>query len=574
LTKVSAAISHTTVGRNILLLGLLCSTAAGAVVHSVGAGQVRYVGGGAAFLDRGTRDGIVAGAKVAVSRRGRQVAECVVDAVADHSAQCLFAAGRAMPARPGDVVRFERVDPVDDPRPPPPTRVPDAELDAARAVVLQAALPPVAYAASRRRAGVAVASRATASVGARAWTTLGGTDTTYVRPWLDAGVRRALPLVAGSYVSSSIRVVGDAVASARDRFRPASPAEIYVWDAAVGIAAGAGPLVATLGRFRPTKAPGATIIDGALVGFAGFGGALEIGAYAGTIPDLVSLAPSGDRITTGAYFGLDAAPTRALMLLPRLRVGLLSSGDFLRTRVEAEAQMQALWANVLSLGASLRLAMPGDTATPTLDGARIDVEATPLSGVRARVGWRALGSYDGELDAGVVVDGTVVPPIRGAQHGDAGVWWTAAPWIVLGGTGGVAVDAATSSVRGFVGPEVALPVLFGDVGGVAVGAQEEPGTMWGRSAWLQTHVRPLGANVPLLWGTRFSWFEHETAYRSPTVLDGVLREALVMMFVDAPILPGLAVRGRAQSLFDLADRDGFGATPTGLFVDVGVSGAL
>ncbi|MBM4280893.1 MAG: hypothetical protein FJ137_09055 [Deltaproteobacteria bacterium] len=167
-----------------------------------------------------------------------------------------------------------------------------------------------------------------------------------------------------------------------------------------------------------------------------------------------------------------------------------------------------------------------------------------------------------------------MPRVRGAHHGDAGVWWSAAPWIVVGGSGGVAIDAATETTRAFVGPEVALPQLFGGVGGVALGAQEEPGTTWGRSAWLQTNLRPLGADGALWWGTRLSWFEHETAYRAPAVLAGALREVLVMTFVDAPILPGLALRGRAQSLFDLAELDGYGATPTGLFVDVGVSGAL
>ncbi len=539
-----------------------------------GTAHVRYVGGGAAFLDRGSRDGITAGAVTGLSRRGRRVGECVIEAVADHSAQCRFADGRVMPAHPGDVAVFPVVDPVDEARPSPPVRVPTGDLDAARALVLQASLPPVAYARSRRRGGVTVPSRASAAMGARVWATAGAPDTTFVRPWIEAGVRRGLPVVPGLYASSSLRVVGDALAPAADRFRPSSPAELYVWDASIGIAPGAGPLVATLGRFRPTKAPGATTIDGALLGYSGFGGALEVGAYAGVVPDLVTLAPSAERIAAGAYFGVDSAPIRDVMLLPRLRLGLVSSGDLGRTRAEAEAQVQALWANVVSVGASARVAMPGDTALPTLDGARIDLEATPTPALRARAGWRTHGSYEGELDAGGVADGTVVPRVRAAHHGDAGLWWTAVPWLVLGGSGGVAVDAATATTRGFVGPEIALPLLFGGVGGLAFGAQEEPGTLWGRSAWMQTNVRPLGADIPVSWATRLSWFEHESAYRTVDVLDGTLREAMVMTFIDAPILPGLAIRGRAQSLFDLADRDGFGATPTGLFFDVGVSGAL
>jgi hypothetical protein len=541
---------------------------------SVGSARVSYVGGGAAYVDRGARDGVVVGKTISLSRRGRRFAECVVQALADHSAQCRFADGKGMPARPGDVARFDRVDPVDEPHGTPPARVPVADLDAARAVVLQASLPPVAFAGSRRRTGAGAASSATLALGTRVWAVAGGGDTVFVRPWLDAGVRRALPVIPGLYAATSLRVQGDALAPSTDRFRPASPAELYVWDAVVGIAPGAGPVVATLGRFRPSKAPGMTTIDGALVGYAGFGGALEVGAYGGLVPDLVSLAPSTDRITAGAYFGLDTSPWRDVLVVPRLRIGLTSSSDLTRTRAEAEAQLQTSWSNLLAVGASARVAVPGQTATPTLDGARIDIDATPVQTLRARAGWRTFGAWEGDLDTGTRVDGSVVSPVRGTQRGDVGVWWTTTPWLVVGGSGGVALDAATTTTRGFVGPEIALPQAFGPLGGLALGGQEEPGETWGRSAWLQTNLRPLGVDVPVSWNTRVSWFEHESAYRRAGVLDGALREVMVMSFVDAPVLPWLSLRGRGQSMFDLADVDGFGATPVGLFFDVGVGGTL
>jgi len=317
-----------------------------------------------------------------------------------------------------------------------------------------------------------------------------------------------------------------------------------------------------------------TTIDGALVGYSGDGGLLEVGAYGGLVPDLVSLAPSTDRIAAGAYFAADAAPTHDVIVLPRLRVGLLSSSDFTRSRVEAEAQLQTLWASLLAVGASARVAVPGSTASPTLDGARIDIEATPTTTLRARAGWRLIGSYEDDLDAGVVTDGTTVAPVRGTQRGDIGAWWTTASWLVVGGSAGFAADAATTTTRSFIGPEVALPVAFGALGGLSLGGQEEPGEAWGRSAWLQTSLRPLGADSPVSWNTRVAWFEHEAAYRSVDVLDGTLREVMVMTFVDAPVLPWLSIRGRGQSLFDLAGVDGVGATPANLFFDLGVSGAL
>lgn len=536
-----------------------------------GSARVRYVGGGAAYVDRGAKDGLAKGSVVSF-KRGRSETSCVVEAVADRSARCTFA-DKAPLAAAGDRGGFKPVDPADGPdeaRPQPAGLLPDATLEKARSEVLSASLPKVVFPKARRHSGGAVANRFEAGLRLRSWTVVGSNDSTFVRPAVDVGVRGGLPFVPGLYASSSLRVQGDILAPGGERFRNSVPAELYVWDAAVGLAPGSGAITGSVGRFRPQKAPGMTVIDGALVGFAAFGGALEVGGYGGLIPDPITTAPSFDRVVGGAYFGLDVAPTPGLLLLPRARVGLLTSSDLQKTRAEAEVQLQTMWTNALAVGASVRVGLPGDTAVPAVDAARIDVDVVPLQSLRLRAGWRLQGSLPGELDGGVIADGTTVTAVRAAQHGDAAVQWSATDWLVVGGSGAIAIDDDTGDVRGSVGPELAFPQALGPFGGLSLGYAEEPGTTAGRSAFVQSNSRPLPA---VSWTTRISYFEHQAPFLDVKG-DGALREALLMTFVDAPVLPWLSLRGRMQGLFDIVDIDGFGATPVGLLLDLGVTGTF
>lgn len=553
------------------------STAPSASSPATAAARIRYVGGAAAYLDRGARDGLPVGATVPIVQRGRTVGTCTVDVVADHSARCAFADAKAVVGAPGDRVSYVRVDPVDEPKDAAPARAgPDvgADLDAARAAVVGAVAPKVVYARSRARTGVAIANRLDIGVRGRGWAVVGGNDSVFVRPSFDLGARAALPVVPGLYGSTALRVQGDVLAPEGERFRNSVPAELYVWDASIGVANARSAVTGAIGRFRPQKAPGMTVIDGALVGFVGFGGALEVGAYGGLVPDLITTALSTDRVVAGAYFGVDAAPVAGVLLLPRARVGLLTSSDLQRTRAEAEAQLQALFTDAVAVGASLRVALPGDTAVPVLDAARVDVDVLPATGLRVRAGWRTIGAQDGDLDTGVVSDGSLVPAVRAAHHGDFAVQWSASDDVVVGGSGAVSLGGDVDSVRALVGPELGLPRLFGAAGGLSLGAYEEPGDAWGRSAFLQASTRPLLELMPRFsWATRVSYFEHEAPF-TDAKQNGTLREALLMTSVDAPLLSWLSVRGRAQGLFDIVDVDGFGAAPVGVFVDVGLAGSL
>lgn len=546
----------------------------------MGSASIRGLGGGALFLDKGQQDGLETGVAIDVTRRGRVVGRCTVDAVADHHARCAFADPKTLTGRVGDRVRFPRVTTTTTSAPPktPPPLPGDDDLAAAAAVVGQATLPKVAWKGSRRRGGGAIAHRLAITAGARGFGVLGGSgDSVFVRPSLDIAGRVGLGLLPGLYAQTALRLQGDALAPANERFRNSVPLEVYVWDASVGVAPGRSGLTATAGRFRPQRVPGATVVDGASLGLMSFGGALEVGAYGGLIPDPITTAPSLDRVTVGSYFAVDTSPVKGVMVLPRGRVGLVTSSDLQRTRAEAEAQVQVLWENLVAVSGSLRAGLPGDTAIPTLDAARLDVDVTPGRALRARLGVRTIGAWAGDLDTGVVADGTTMLAPRAAHHGDAALQWMVNDGLVIGATGALSADAESGDLRGLVGPEVSLPRLFGDVGGLAVGAFEEPGSgasPWGRSGYVATTTRPLPELLPgLVWSVRGSVFEHAAATDTDgkVVFGGALRELLVMSAVSAPLSPWLSVSGRAHGLFTLVDVDGFGAIPVGTVADLALT---
>jgi hypothetical protein len=71
------------------------------------------------------------------------------------------------------------------------------------------------------------------------------------------------------------------------------------------------------------------------------------------------------------------------------------------------------------------------------------------------------------------------------------VSWDTTQWLTLRVTGGYGRDVESGLDRGFVGPEVALPHLFGGGAGLAAGWIEERGWAAGRSIWLQVNADAL-----------------------------------------------------------------------------------
>ena len=520
-------------------------------------GRVTYVAGASIYLDVGARDGVVNGAVFdLVKKRGKPLSCTAVD-VAAHHAVCRSEAR----LRAGDRLTFtaalsssppQAKDSAPRAAPPPP---PPALADA----LAQAPAPHVVW---RRRPGSsrpAFATRGSVTLRQQVWTTAGA-DGTFARPSLDASARAGLGLFPGLYAEGALRLQGDAVAPASERFRPGD-VQLYLWSASIGVAEGS--VVGALGRFRPRRAPGMQLLDGAQAGFTALGGALELGAYAGAIPDAVTVAPSLDRLTAGAYFALDLGVGKDVLVLPRARVGLVSSPDGKTIRAEAEGEAQVLWDGVVATAASARVGAGGSASPlPSLDAARLDVDALPAKSLRLHGGWHYLAPLVVDWDPGL-------SPVGGAHHGDASARSLLDDWLVLGADAGVALDVPTAAARGYAGPVLGLPRAFGAVGGLELGYFEESALSslsWsGRSAYVAATMSPLEA---LRVVTRVWYFEDAAPNDS-------LREVALMTLLDAPVLPWLSLRGRFQVQQTLAPLDGSARkSPTAFIGDVGVSGSL
>lgn len=522
------------------------------------AGKVAYVTAGAAYLDAGQKDGLVAGAKIDIVRRKRTLSSCEVTGLAEHHAVCLTT--RAEPGdrftfTPAAVAAAAEAPPR---KPQPPT---SKALEPLKAKVESATIEKVAF---KKPVGAVTprwSLRGSATLRQQVWFA-SNVDGVFARPSLDASVRTGIGLLSGLFAAATVRVQGDALAPATLRFRPDEAVELFVWDASVGI--DEGTIVGAVGRFRPRRAPGMVLLDGAQAGVRTLGGSLEIGGYAGAVPDLVTIAPSLDRVAAGAYAALDLPAFEGMLFSPRARLGVMSSPDLALVRAELEAQALFSWSDLASVGASARVGVGGADASasvPSLDAARVDVDVEPWQALRVHGGYRWLAPLVVDFDA----KAALVPPVIGVHHGDLGATWQVADWFSLGGLGGVGVDSDGAVARGYVGPQLGLPLAFGPLGGVELAYLEELGTFGGRSAYVSSVLTPWSA---LSVYVRASYYENDA-------LGDPLREGALATMLEAPVLPWLSFRGRAQVQQSFAPADGsLRAEPSLLLVDLAVAGSI
>lgn len=523
-------------------------------------GVVTYVTQTDAFVNVGKKQGLAAGQKLTMMRRGRKVGACEVIEVSDRRAIC-----RGDRVDRGDRFTFmpdvsvmpaakpQELQPK--PRPPMPTA---EELAARRASVLAVPVPQVVFERSE-----AVTTRATASLMLReqVWAISTVPDGTFARTSIDAAARASLGLgfLPTAYGAAALRVTGDLLAPPDQRFRPGELVELYVWGASVGTSD--GPVITEIGRFYPQKAPGLSLLDGAQLGVRFLGETTEVGVYAGAIPDVVTTLPTPDRLAAGAYMGADIAAGDDVLILPRARLGVMSTPDFAILRGEVEALTQLLWRDVLSLGGSLRAGVGGTAqVVPSLDAGRADVALLAVPGLTLTANYRYLAPL--AVDYDLI---SKVTPVGGAHHGAASAAYRLFSFLSLGATAGAGYDLVSEALRGYAGPEIGLPELFGAWGGMDLGYLEELGSWPGRSGWVGAQLRPVSI---LRIGTRVSYFETEAQGDN-------VRETAMMLYVDAPVLPWLNIRGRGfvqQGLPTLLDV--VRATPTVIMADLAVTGTL
>ncbi len=487
----------------LLLSCLLASSVASAVPrkHRASArssasagGSVIYMSSGErAYLDRGRDEGLEKGLSLKLSRRGRAAGSCRVEWVADHRAVC-----QGQGLRLGD--RFQL--PRHEAAPSASTRTrpaSTAELSRRRALVEAAPQPLVEYAegtvGGARRPPVRV------ELGHTAWVSTTAGD--FHQERVDVSLQ-GLPLGAGFRLS--LDASAQAWTGRPEVFRsPArTVAQLYVREGEVTHREPGRHLALAVGRVWPWYVPGVALFDGAQVGWRSEDGDFEVGGFGGGVPDPVTLAPDFQRLAAGAYVagrhvGASGSPLR--MLQHEARVSFMSTPESGR-RVEAEGRVRAWLGESADMGAWVRLGLGEAMAPAGVDAARFDVDVRPSEA------WRLSGSvrYTGRM----ALD---VPPPLGelalrsrTLHGDMTAMWQPAPWLSAGVTGLLARDFETALARQLVGPEVSLPRLFGDRGGLSAGYLEELGWLRGRSAHVQAVLRPA---TPLRVLGRVSWFEEQ-----------------------------------------------------------------
>ena len=511
----------------LLAAGLVAGAGARGEARSQGrVGSVLYATTTRLYLDAGSRDGLAPGQVLHFQRSG----SCRVEQVSETRATCLGAGGAGVtfplpePPPPRPVVRL-----------PPPTR--PAVLEQRRSVLASASYPHVDY---REAAGGGLEARRgsiDAGIGHTTWWVSGGRGA-WNQERADAGIRGA-SLGAGFTLDLDLSARRWSRRSDPISFRPDDPTQLYVWEASISRRSGDGGPAFSIGRVRPYRVPGQVILDGAQAGWRLEGGS-EAGVFGGAVPNSVTLAPSFDHGTLGAYWigqRVFEADSTVRFLRHEARIAFVNTDD-LGKRVEGEALLEARITSRLDAAVNVRAGAGaahglGSLDTIRLDAVRLDLTARPFDSLSLSGSFRHEGGSVPELDGpGHLLLGGE------ARHADASAAWVPIEALRFSVLSGLSTDLVTQKTRRWIGPEVALTRLFGDRGGVSLGYFQEDGWAPGRSAWFQVLARSQGVLQIL---ARVSWFQ--TSQIAPVDLD----ELGVSTSIQAQLGPHVAFRLSAMA---------------------------
>jgi len=505
--------------RRLLALVVVGLCASSSPANAAGpAALVKQRTEGLAFFDLGASDGVRVGDALSVGRGGRVVGTCVVRELASSHAAC---AGEDL--LEGDWIRASEVGPP----PPGATSTPPArlaplpnpaEVEAAREGLLAARAPLIAHAAKGRiapvfpraargpgRYQVALEQRVQAAL---------SPARVFERPQVQVAMveDRLLP---GLTLVARGRVVGEVLKPRTARFLPPAGVSPLLEDLSARFQPASLPVVVQGGRFRPT-APGATSIDGALVGGRLFDDALEAGLFGGGIPDPVSLAPTFARGTISAYASGFARPLGDLYLGARARTSLLWRPDA-SLRLEAEAQGEVGYREWFQLAASARggTTESGNPFASTAglagaQGAELDNVQIYASGgfwrLRSSVGYRyqAGGGFDVDegssylsvLNALVDVIPGGIPAVVGpspaarvaTHHLNGQARYLVIDQLEVSAAAWASTRSGLAEPRLVLAPEVAAVGLVGARSRLRLGGQAELGSFPGRSVYGQSDL--------------------------------------------------------------------------------------
>jgi hypothetical protein len=453
-----------------VVIVVLCASSAVAVAGPAAPqGHVQFVTRARAYLDRGAMDGLVVGQTLLLLRREAPAANCTLEQVSERAATC-----RTTVARVGDAFVIAQATRqggarlVDLPAPVSP----EVEQDRAKAL----ADAPVALVEFRPRAAVGRGGSAAVTVGATAWGARGDAAA-YQAARVDVRLAR-VPLGFGDLrLDLAASAVQWQARPEEERFRPEQPTQLYVWQAEVSRRELDSRTVLAFGRLWPWHLPGVPVLDGLQLGRRNEGGTVEWGAYGGTLPSRLTLAPMRDQWTAGVYAALVQPGRRGdLLRFSRQEARLATRfSDSIGQVQEAEALAEAsLGTWLLNGGGRLRHA-PEIDAGPALELAYLELRLRPSSTAGAWAQLRYVG-VAAEI-VPLLVNETVT--IDGGLHATGGGWAELGRGVGLGLVGAWH-DDRDSSRRALQGSlELQAPRLLGDAGGLWLGANVMEG--WLRS---------------------------------------------------------------------------------------------
>jgi len=484
-------------------------------------GSVLYSTSSRLYLDAGSREGLAPGRIVQL-----QKGTCRVEQVSATRATCL-GSGRA-----GDTFGL----------PPPPQPRAAARLaplpapavvEQRRSILVSAPHPKVDF---HEGSSGLEARRGSADVGighTTWWTARVGASS---QERVDALIRD-FPLGAGFTLDVDLSARRWSRQTGPISFRPDAVTQLYVWEASISRRTAGGPAF-SVGRVRPYRVPGQVILDGAQAGWRSEGGT-EAGIFGGVVPDAVTLAPSIDHGTFGAYWiGQRSYPGDSSLRFLRheARIAFVDTAD-LGKRVQGEALLEARITRQVDFAFDVRGGgnlTGGSMNGMGLEALHIDVSARPLDSVNLLGSFRYDGLSIPELDGpGRVLNSGAV------HHVDFSAAWEPMDTLRFSVLSGLSSDLLSHTSRRWIGPEIALPRLLGDSAGLSAGYFREDGWAPGSSAWLQLLARSPGIFQLL---ARFSWFR--TTGIAPVDLDELGASAAVQAQLGRYLALRLSVFGR------------------------------
>jgi hypothetical protein len=257
---------------------------------------------------------------------------------------------------------------------------------------------------------------------------------------------------------------------------------LFLWDADISRREIDSQTVLALGRIWPWHTPGLPILDGIQLGRRNETGTVEGGAYAGLIPETLTLAPTFDAWTTGLYGALSQPGARddtIRLAAEEARIALRHSPTVGWVReAQGQATVELAGGGVAASGC-LRDA-PQVDRQPVLELANGEAWLRSAS-VRARVQVRYLGVAP-ELEPLLRDE---LPRVLGGFHGSVGLSWDGERTVGLALNGDAHHQQEGNLNEVDAGLDLHFPQLFGPSGGLWLGAAAGQGWMESRSAFAQ-----------------------------------------------------------------------------------------